>query len=113
LPLALARWTDFGAGFRRGARWFVTAEPRNMRFQGRSTALLPRFTFNRSFAFRKCVSDAMTRAPARWLRTYPFALSASRQKRCPLRSSSLSKSSSRMVDKRGESGDPWGIPASR
>ena len=44
---SFARFTEEGAGFNRGERWLVTVYPRNFRFQGRSTALLSRFTMNR------------------------------------------------------------------
>lgn len=38
-------------------------KPRNLRFRGRSTALLSRFTFNFSFPFTKRITDSITRFP--------------------------------------------------
>ena len=46
-------------------RWCqVIVYPRNLRFQGRSTALLSRLTFSRSRFSRNRVIDSITRSPA-------------------------------------------------
>jgi hypothetical protein len=37
---------------------------------GRATALLASLTFSRSFLVRNRLTEAMTRSPARWLRTH-------------------------------------------
>ncbi len=52
-----SRFTDFGSGFSFGCRFVVVVYPRNFRFQGRSTALLSRFTFSR----RRSLEEALQR----------------------------------------------------
>ena len=51
-------------------------KPRNLRFQGRSTALLSRFTFSFNFPSTKRITDSITRSPARLLATKMLQSSA-------------------------------------
>ena len=107
---AVARWRDGRAGFRRGAPWWVAVYPRHVRFQSRATALWPRFPFNRRCPSRQGVRDALTRSPARWLRTDTVASAAERPPRGPRRARSGAKLSPRLLDQRGERGAPGGAP---
>ena len=43
--------------------------PRNLRSSGRATALFDSLTLSRSVVVRNLATEAMTRSPARWLRT--------------------------------------------
>jgi hypothetical protein len=43
--------------------------PRNLRSSGHATALFVSLTFSRSFVVKNRLTEAITRSPARWLRT--------------------------------------------
>src|SRR6516162_1088753 len=64
--LNLAR--AFGA-MRRSLPSFVMLKPRNLRSSGRATALFASLTASRSLLVRNRLTDALTRSPARRLRT--------------------------------------------
>ena len=66
---SLNRSTAFGAIRRFGCRPLVKLKPRNFRSHGRATALFCWFTLSLSLSERKRVTLAITRSPARRLRT--------------------------------------------
>ena len=84
------------------------AVAQNIRFHGRSTALFSRFTLV-SPSVKELPIDSITLCPAR-LEPRIRSIVGVAAKRCPRRSSSLSSSSSRMLDNSGESGPPWACP---
>ena len=54
---------------RRSLPSFEMLNPRNLRSSGRATALFASLTFSRSFWVRNRLIEAITRSPARRLRT--------------------------------------------
>ena len=58
----------FGA-MRRSLPSFEMLNPRNLRSSGRATALFASLTLSRSLLVKNRLTEAMTRSPARWLRT--------------------------------------------
>ena len=54
---------------RRSLPSFEMVKPRNFRSSGRATALFASLTFSRSFVVKNRLTEAMTRSPARPLRT--------------------------------------------
>jgi hypothetical protein len=54
---------------RRSLPSFEMLNPRNLRSSGRATALFVSLTFSRSFLVRNRLTEAITRSPARRLRT--------------------------------------------
>jgi hypothetical protein len=65
----LNRTRAFGAIRRFGSRCEVNVIPKNFRSHGRATALFDSFTFSFSLVVMNRVMLAITRCPARWLRT--------------------------------------------
>ena len=95
------------------SRCAVTLKPKNLRSQGLATALFSALT----------VSLSLRVEELRDRRHHPFAgtprphinvaVVGVAAERVPRRSSSLSRSSSRMLDSSGESGPPCGVPSAR
>jgi hypothetical protein len=65
---ALILASAFGA-MRRSLPSFEMLNPRNLRSSGRATALFASLTFSFSLSVRNRLTEAMTRSPARRLRT--------------------------------------------
>lgn len=78
-----------------------------------ATALLDRFTLSRSRSLRNASSDVIARLPATFDFAQTLRSSAYRRNRCPLHSSSSSRSSSRTFERGDDGGPPRGGPSVR
>src|SRR5690606_24629371 len=75
-----------------------------------ATLLFTEFTVSFSFASRNFVTSSSTAFPCAFDLVRMTKSSAYRAKRYPLRSSSLSRLSRRMLDNNGDKGPPCGVP---
>ena len=105
----LNRLTALGAIARATVGPAVKVKPRNFRSHGRATALLAALTVSLSRSAGIASRDP-TPVPARSLRRRCCSRRRSGRTR-PRRSSSRSRSSSRMLDSSGDSGPPCGVPS--